>query len=203
MERLGCVRDATAADLHVGNLESLVLADREPAHLHALLGIRHGAASMRRLSGRDQQHTLEAGAVDRGARRRQVACMDGVECAAEDADPQGWYSNSTPAMLTLSPGSTPAPSSAVLTPSRSSSAWKRASPPSESRLVRSTRRSTRSPRTTKPDGFRSTTSSSPRRTGSRVTFAGAGTGVSGAVATSSATASMSCDNPSPVSAETK
>src|SRR2546425_307452 len=70
MERLGWVRDATAADLHIGNLESLVLADREPAHLHALLGIRHGAASMRRLSGRDQQHTLEAGAVQPGAHRR-------------------------------------------------------------------------------------------------------------------------------------
>src|SRR2546428_10642970 len=145
MERLGCVRDATAADLHVGNLESLVLADREPAHLHALLGIGPGAASMRRLSGRDQQHTLEAGAVDRGARRRQVPCVDGVECAAEDADPHGWYSNSTPAMLTVSPGSTPAASSAVLTPNRSSSAWNRASPPSESRLVRSTWRRNRCP----------------------------------------------------------
>src|SRR2546429_9831152 len=106
MERLGCVRDATAADLHIGNLESLVLADREPAHLHALLGIRHGAASMRRLSSRDQQHTLEAGAVDRRARRRQGACMDGVECAAEDADPQRWDSDSTPAMLNASRSST-------------------------------------------------------------------------------------------------
>src|SRR5256885_16749984 len=202
MERLGRVRDATAADLQVRNLQSVVLADREPAHLHALLGIGHGAASMRRLSGRDQQHTLEAGTVDRGARRRQVTCVDGVECAAEDADPHGWYSNSTPALLTVSPGSTPAASSAVLTPNRSRSACDRPSPPSESRLVRSTRRSTRSPRTTKPDGFRSTTSSSPRRTGSRVTFAGAATGVSGAVAPSSATDSMSCDNPSQDSAET-
>src|SRR3989449_3073624 len=182
MERFRRVRDATPADLHVGNLESVVLPDREPAHLHALLGIRHGAASMRRLSGRDQQHTLEAGAVDRGARRRQVPCVDGVECAAEDADPQGWYSNSTPAMLTVSPGSTPAASSAALTPNRSSSDWNLASPPSESRLVRSTRRSTRSARTSKPDGFRSTTSSSGRRTGSRVTCAGPGTGGSGAAA---------------------
>src|SRR5437879_12786112 len=203
MERLGRVRDATAADLQVRNLQSVVLADREPAHLHALLGIGHGAASMRRLSGRDQQHTLEAGTVDRGAGRRQVTCVDGVECAAEDADPHGWYSNSTPAMLTVSPGSTPAASSAVLTPNRSSSAWNRASPPSESRLVRSTRRSTRSPRTTKPDGFRSTTSSSARRTGSLVTFAGAGTGGSGPAATTPAIASIRRGRPSPVRAETK
>src|SRR3989442_1592167 len=203
MERLRRVRDATAADLHVGNLESLVLADREPAHLHALLGIRHGAASMRRLSGRDQQHTLEAGAVDGGARRGQVACVDGVECAAEDADPHGWYSNSTPAILTVSPGSTPAASSAALTPNRSSSAWNRASPPSESRLVRSTRRSTRSPRTSKPDGFRSTTSSSPRRTGSLVTLAGAGPGGPGPAATTSAIASLRRGRASPVRAEAK
>src|SRR3989442_13938328 len=100
MERFRRVRDATPADLHVGNLDSLVLPDREPAHLHALLGIRHGAASMQWLYGRDQQHTLEPCAVDRVARRRKGPSVDRVECAPEDADRNGWKSNSTPSLLT-------------------------------------------------------------------------------------------------------
>src|SRR5439155_354949 len=69
----------------------------------------------------DHPHSVQAGAIDGGARGREMAEVDRIERAAEDADPHGWNSNSTPAMLTLSPGFTPAASRAALTPMRSSS----------------------------------------------------------------------------------
>jgi hypothetical protein len=46
--------------------------------------------------------------------------MDRIERTAKNPDPQGWYSNSTSAMRTVSPGCTPADSSAALTPNLSS-----------------------------------------------------------------------------------
>ena len=122
LQCLGRVRDAAPADLHIRHLERLIRADRKPAHLQPLLGAGHCGASMRWLARRNQQNAVQVGAFDGGAGGRQVAEVDRIESAAEDADPHGWYSNSTPAIVTVSPGVTPAASRAVFTPRRSSAA---------------------------------------------------------------------------------
>src|SRR5690349_11788950 len=118
-QRVHRVRDAVAADLDVRHFETFFIIDRQAAHLDTLLRIRDGRGSVRWHRGRNEQDTIEPRAVSGRARRCQVAEVDGVERPAQDADPHGWYSNSTPAMRTVSPGFTPAASSARFTPMRS------------------------------------------------------------------------------------
>ncbi len=112
-----------APGLHVRDLEAALTRNRKPAHLEPLLGAGDRAFSpMRRAAGRNEQDAVELRAIERGPRGGDVSEMDRVEGAAQDADPHGWYSNSTPAMVTVSPAFTPAASSAALTPMRSSCA---------------------------------------------------------------------------------
>src|SRR5581483_11073443 len=145
--------------------------------------------------------------LTRPPRRRCGRCAPGRRCRrrrrASCARAHGWYSNSDSPMRTVSPGFAPAVSRAAFTPRRSSATWKWSRPESESRFVRSTSFSTRSPLTRKPHG-RLSTASSPGIGRSFVTLtAGSGSGGAGACATAAAIASRSSSSPSPVSADTK
>src|SRR4029077_5307647 len=110
-----------APDLDVRYLESWLALCREAAHLQAPLAAGDGRSAVRWQGAGDEQDSVEVRAFHRDARGRQVSLVDGVEGTAEDARSHGWYSNSTSAMRTVSPGATPADSSAELTPRRSSS----------------------------------------------------------------------------------
>ncbi len=121
LQGVGGVGDASPAYLQVRHLERLLGVDREARHLQAVPGAGHGGAPMWGLAGWDEYNAVEPAAFDRGAGRGEMPDVDRVERAAEDADPHGWYSNSISAIRTVSPGFTPAASSAWLTPRRSSS----------------------------------------------------------------------------------
>ena len=120
-QRVDRVGRADAVHLQVRDLELLDLVDRQSAHLEALLRTRLGLAAVRRRSGGDEDHAIQAFAVDGRLGCGKVAEVDGIERPTQHADPHGWYSNSMPEIVTVSPGLTPAASSAVLTPRRSSS----------------------------------------------------------------------------------
>src|SRR5437879_1435551 len=207
-QRVRRERRPRAPQLEVGDCKALVAGRGQPGHLEPVVSARGRHGPVWRLPGRHEQHAVELCTLDRRAGRRQVPDMDGVEGSAENADPlagraHGWYSNSVSATRTVSPGLTPALSRASPTPMRSSSAWKRSRDPSDSRLVRSTRFSTRSPRTANPHAVRSTTSPPAPATRSFTFAGGASRTGSGAEAIAATIASRSSGRPSPVSADTK
>src|SRR5213593_620041 len=103
VQRVDCVGEPVPADLEIRDLEPALARERQPAHLQALLAVGDRPPAVRWPAGRNEQHPVELRAVERRARCGEVPEMDGVERATQDADPQGWYSNSTPAMETLSP----------------------------------------------------------------------------------------------------
>src|SRR5258708_17534377 len=160
---------------------------------------------MRWLRAGDEQDAIETCALHRRLRDLDVSHVDRIEGATEDAHPHGWYSNSMSEIRTVSPGCTPSASSAVLTPSLSSSDWNRARAPSDSRSVRPTRYSTRLPRTKKPNGLRSTTNAAgpASRPGSLIFLARPCAITSGAEASALTIASISWGKPSPFRAEMK
>src|SRR5258708_23217376 len=160
---------------------------------------------MRWLRAGDEQDAIETCALHRRLRDLDVSHVDRIEGTTEDAHPHGWYSNSMSEIRTVSPGCTPSASSAVLTPSLSSSDWNRARAPSDSRSVRPTRYSTRSPRTKKPNSLRSATNSAgpAARTGS-LTFLAPPCAITSRPEASALTLpSISRGQPSPVQAGLK
>src|ERR1700716_2061564 len=109
------VRESASLDLHVGDLETRLVLNRETDHRKtvALRSQRRGA--VRGTPRRDEQHAIEVRAFHRKARRRHVTFVNRIERAAKDAQPHGWYSNSASPMRTVSPGCTPSASSAAFT----------------------------------------------------------------------------------------
>src|SRR6266550_2695842 len=146
-QRIDGVGPSAPLHLDVRNLEPRLAVNREFDHAEPVLRRGPRRPPMGRLGAGNKDDPFKVSALHRRFSHRHVTDVDRVERPAENSEPQGWYSNSASAMRTVSPGSTPAASSAALTPRRSSSPWNRASAPSESRSVRSTRCSTRSPLT--------------------------------------------------------
>src|SRR5712692_4433547 len=200
-------RHARAPQLEVRNSEARLVRGGQAGHLEPVLRARGRRGPMGRLAAGHEEDAVEARAFDRRLRGRNVSDVDGIERPTQHPDSsihraQGWYSNSMPPMRSVSPGSPPAPSRASLTPRRSSSVWNRSSEPSESRLVCSTRCSTRPPWTSNPQAIRSTTRLVPV-TGSLIVAGRAGVLGSGAVAIALTIAFLSSGKPAPVSADTK
>ena len=83
------VRRPPAPHLDVPDLEALLALDRQPAHLDALPGVGDRGRPVRWHARGDEQHLVQAAALHRGPRRRQVTEVDGVERAPKDADPHG------------------------------------------------------------------------------------------------------------------
>src|SRR5216683_1325201 len=205
-KRVGCVRQARAPQLEVRNSEARVLGSGQAGHLESVLRARGRRGPMGGLPAGHEEDAVETRAIYRRFRGREVPDVDGIERPTQHSDTSthrahGWYSNSIPPMRTVSPGSTPAPSRASLTPRRSSSVWKRSSAPSESRLVCATRCSTRPPCTSNPQALRSTSRLVPD-TGSLIVAGRAGVLGSGAVAIALTIAFLSSGKPAPVSADT-
>src|SRR5260370_30190321 len=204
---VGRERSARSLHLDVRDFEALVRRGGKSRHLQPMPGLGRCRRPVRRPPGGDENDPVELRAVHRRARRGQMPDVYGIEGAAKHAEAliaaaHGWYSNSMPAIRTGPPGWIPAASNASLTPSLSSSVWKRSSEPSESRLVRSTRCSTRSPITSKPQFLRSTTRFAGVRAGRLIAADRAGELRSGARASADTIASISSDRPSPLKAET-
>src|ERR1700694_5701487 len=122
-QRVHRVGRSAARDLDVRHLETRLVLNRECGHHQPVLRRSQSCPSMRRLRARHKEDAIQVRALRRRLCRRQVPFVDGIERSAENADPHGWYSNSTPEMRTVSPGSTPAASSATLTPSLSRFDW--------------------------------------------------------------------------------
>src|SRR6266699_3268887 len=140
-ERVERVRRSRSLQLDVRDGESWIARGGEAAHLEALLARRHRAGPVRRRAGGHEDDLVQVGAFDGGLGGGQMAEVDRVEGATQHAQLHGWYSNSVGPIRTVSPAFTPADSRAALTPMRSSSTWNPSRALSESRSVRSTRRS--------------------------------------------------------------
>src|SRR5207237_3473008 len=114
----------------------------------------------------------------------------------------GWYSNSVVPIRTVSPGATPASSSARLNPKRSSPAWNLSKPSGRSRSVLSRSRSTAGPDTSHPQSRRQTCRVASRTGLRRVRGARWNGSGRGADLTASARAATNSSSPAPVIADT-
>ena len=120
-QRVEGVGRPLANQLDIGDGKAGLIRGREPAHLQALRVRSDRPRPVRRFPGRHEDDLVEVGALDGRLGRAEMAEVDGIESPAEHPHLHGWYSNSAVPMRTVSPGWTPAFSSAALTPILSSS----------------------------------------------------------------------------------
>src|SRR5438067_12005486 len=144
------VGGAGPSQLQVGDLQPGQAGCRQPGHLVSVLGRRFGRPAMWWAGRGDQQQAIQSAAVEGGRSNRAVAEVDGIEGYSYQPDAlahPGWYSNSSSPIRTVSPGSTPAASSAAVMPRRWSWTWNQSKEWRDSRSVRAIRLSARSPTT--------------------------------------------------------
>ena len=86
-QRICRVGDARAIDLDAADVEGGVAANRQAAHVETLLGGRDVALELeRRLSRGDEHHRIQVERLARLLGTGQMPDVDGVECAAHDAE---------------------------------------------------------------------------------------------------------------------
>ena len=107
------VRRSLAHQLDIGDGKAGLVRGREPAHLQTLSIGGDRSRSVRRIPGGHEDDLVQVGAFDRRLGGTQMPEVDRIESPTKHSHLHGWYSNSAVPMRTVSPGWTPAFSSAI------------------------------------------------------------------------------------------